>query len=331
MLAMASNQTSARFPWVALTLSFLSSGVGHIYCGHIVKGLFLYSARFLLPLLCIVAAFIRPSNAVFVGMILVPGAAIIGVYLYSSIDAYAIARRSSPDYELKEYNRSSVYWLLIAMQLAYPVALTLGIREYVYEPFFLPERSMSPNFLPNDRILVNKLRREGEIPERGEVVVFRTPPSEPGRNWIKRVIGLPGDRIVIKGKTVEVNGKELPRERVSDESIASIREQVEGNVYYESLAGRRYRVIVGDDFSEQPSVNESSVNETDSQPVEEDRATDEFRITVPDHSVFLMGDNRDLSRDSRSIGSIHVSDVVGYVDYNYCPAKTWSRFGVCRD
>ena len=67
---MASDQSSARFPWVALALSFLSSGVGHIYCGRIVKGLFLYSARFLLPLLCITAAFSQPSNGVLLGLIL---------------------------------------------------------------------------------------------------------------------------------------------------------------------------------------------------------------------------------------------------------------------
>ena len=123
---MASDQTSVRFPWVALALSFLSSGVGHIYCGRIVKGLFLYSARFLLPLLCIIAAFAQPSNGVLLGLILVPAAATVIIYLYSPIDAYAIAKRAGPDYKLKEYNRASLYWLLVAMQLAYPVALTWG-------------------------------------------------------------------------------------------------------------------------------------------------------------------------------------------------------------
>ena len=314
---MASDHTSVRFPWAALALSFLSSGVGHIYCGRIVKGLFLYSARFLLPLLCIIAAFVEPSNAVFVGMILVPGVVIVVVYLYSSIDAYAIARRTDPDYKLKEYNRSSVYWLLIAMQLAYPVALTLVIREYVYEPFFIPERSMSPNFLVGDRILVNKRPFRNSFPERGDVVVFRTPASEPGRTWIKRAIGVAGDQIVINGAEIEVNGRKLERERVPTESLTEIRQQVDDSVYDESHAGRRYQVIVGDD-----SLDESGGDKPDS---------DEFRVTVPERSVFVMGDNREVSRDSRSIGSVHVSDVIGHVDYRYFPAETWSRFGVCQD
>ena len=309
---MASDQSSVRFPWVALALSFLSSGVGHIYCGRIVKGLFLYSARFLLPLLCIIAAFGQPSNGVLIGLILVPAAATVIIYLYSPIDAYAIAKRVGPDYKLKEYNRASLYWLLVAMQLAYFVALTWGSREYVYEAFFIPERSMSPNFLAGDRILVNKRPFRNRFPERGDVVVFRTPPSEVGRTWIKRVIGVAGDRIVIKGREIEVNGKKLERERVPTESIAQIRKQVEGYVYYESHAGRRYRVLFADD-----SLDGS--------------AMDEINVTVPDRSVFVIGDNRDLSKDSRHIGSIHVGDVIGYVDYIYFPAETWSRFGVYRD
>lgn len=309
---MASDQSSVRFPWVALALSFLSSGVGHIYCGHIAKGLFLYSARFLLPLLCIIAAFAQPSNGVLLGLILVPAAATLIIFLYSPIDAYTIAKRTGPDYKPKEYNRASLYWLLVAMQLAYPVALTWGIHKYVYEAFVIPVRSMSPNFLVGDRILVNKRPLRDGFPERGDVVVFRTPSSEPGRTWIDRVIGVAGDRIVIKGREIEVNGKKLERDRVPTESIAQIRNQVEGYVHYESHAGRRYRVLFADD-----SFDGSTM--------------DEINVTVPDRSVFVLGDNRDRSRDSRNIGSIHVSDVIGYVDYIFFPAETWSRFGVYRD
>ncbi len=309
---MASDQTSVRFPWVALALSFLSSGVGHIYCGRIAKGLFLYSARFLLPLLHVIAAFAQPSNGVFLSLLLVPGAATVIIYLYSPIDAYAIAKRAGSDYKLKEYNRASLYWLLVAMQLAYPVALIIGTRAYVYEPFLIPTRSMSPTILAGDRILVNKRPFRDGFPERGDVIAFRTPASEVGRNWIKRVIGVAGDRIVIKGREIEVNGKKLERERVPPESIVQIRKQVEGDVYYESHAGRRYRVLFADD-----SFDESAV--------------DEINVTVPDRSVFVLGDNRDRSRDSRDIGSIHVGDVIGYLDYIYFPAETWSRLGVYRD
>jgi signal peptidase I len=266
----------------------------------------------LLPLVCGIAALAQPSLGVLLGLVLLPAAATVIIYFYSPIDAYVIAKRASPDYKLKDYNRASLYWLLIAIQLAYPVALTWGIREYVYEAFLIPGRSMSPNFLAGDRILVNKRPFRDGFPERGDVVVFRAPPSEEGRTWIKRVIGVSGDRIVIKGREVEVNGTKLERERVATESIAQLRQQVEGDVYYESNAGRRYRVLFADDSEGGPAM-------------------DEIDVTVPDRSVFVLGDNRDRSKDSRQFGSIHVGDVIGYVDYIYFPAEAWSRFGVYRD
>lgn len=309
---MAPVPASIRFPWVALALSFLSSGVGHIYCGRIVKGLFLYAARFLAPLLCIIAAVAQPSNGVLFGLILAPAAATVVIYLYSPIDAYVIAKRTGRDFKLKEYNRTSLYWLLVAMQLAYTVALTWGIREHVYEAFLIPTRSMSPNFLDGDRILVNKRLLRGGFPDRGDVVVFRSPAPEVGRTWIKRVIGVAGDQIVIKGREIEVNGKKLERERVPPESITQIRKQVQGNVHYESYAGRRYRVLFADDSYD-------------------DSAIDEVNVTVPARSVFVIGDNRDGSKDSRHFGPIHVGELIGYVDYIYFPAETWSRFGVYLD
>ena len=291
---MASDQSSVRFPWVALALSFLSSGVGHIYCGHIAKGLFLYAARFLLPLLFIIAAFAQPSNGVFLGLILVPAAVVTIIFLYAPIDAYAIAKRVGLDYKLKEYNRAILYWLLVAMQLAYPVALVWGSHEYVYEAFLIPTRSMSPNFLAGDRILVNKRPLREDFPERGDVVAFRTPPSEVGRTWLKRVIGVAGDRVVIKGREIEVNGKRLDRQRVPTESTAQLRKQVDGDVYHESHAGRRYRVLFAEDSLDDSDQDDSDNNEID--------------VVVPDRSIFVLGDNRDRSRDSRHIGSIHIGD-----------------------
>lgn len=130
--------------------------------------------------------------------------------------------------------------------------------------------------------------------------------------WIKRVIGVAGDEIVIKGREITINGKRLERENVPAESLSDIRNHVEGEVQYESNGNRRYKVL----FAEEP--NDSSEAE-------------EFSVTVPPRSVFVMGDNRDRSRDSRHIGSIHAGDVIGHIDYIYYPTETWSRFGVIED
>ena len=321
---MTSQYSSVRFPWVALALSFLSSGVGHIYSGRIVKGLVLYSARLLLPVLCIIAAFTQPSNGALIGLILLPAIATVMIFFFAPIDAWAIAKRTEPEYKPKEYNRASLYWLLVVLQIACYVALILGIRAYVYEPFVIPTRSMSPNFLSGDRILVNKHPLRESFPQRGDLVAFHTPSSEQGRTWMKRVIGVAGDWVVIKGREIEVNGKKLERERVPAENTAQIRNQVEGDVYYESHAGRRYRVLFAEDASTEPEPDTDESKKAGSD-------TEEIDVTVPDRSVFLVGDNRDRSRDSRHIGSIHVGDVIGYVDYNYFPAETWSRFGTVRD
>jgi signal peptidase I len=308
---MASEKSSPRFPWVALVLSFLASGVGHIYCGRISKGFVLYSTRFLLPLLCVMAAFVRPSNQVFFGLILLPAVATLVIFCYSAIDAFVIAKHTIQDYELKRYNKARLYWLLVVGQLAFLIAMTWVGRECVYEGFYIPTRSMCPNILAGDRILVNKRTLRDGYPQRGDVVVFRTSVPQPPRKWVQRVIGVAGDQILIKGHDIEVNGRTLERKRAPAENIAQHPRQVEGYIYYESHAGRRYRVLLAGQTSE------SNI--------------DEVSITVPEASIFVMGDNRDGSKDSRLIGSIHVDDVLGYVDYIYYPAESWSRIGRFRD
>jgi signal peptidase I len=310
-VAMASEKTSPRFPWVALALSFLASGVGHIYCGRIARGFVLYSTRLLLPLLCVIAAFVRPSNGVFFGLIILPAAATLLIFFYSAIDAFAIAKQAAPDYELKRYNKARLYWFLVAAQLAFLIALTWVGRECVYEGFYIPTRSMCPNILAGDRILVNKRTLRDGYPQRGDVVVFRSSAPQPPRNWVQRVIGVAGDRILIKGHDIKVNGQKLEHERAPVDENAQLHRQAGGEVFYESHADRRYRVLLADDASKSD--------------------IDEINITVPDHSIFVIGDNRDGSRDSRHIGSIQVEDVLGCVDYIYYPAETWSRIGRFRD
>lgn len=301
---------SRRVPWIAVALSFLAAGVGHVYCGRIGKGLLLYSAWLIVFLMVFLSAWLTPSTGVIVWLLILPTVGVCGVYLYAALDAFDSARRTGSTYELKEYNRSWLYALLVAMQLAAALAMMVATREFVYEAFFLPERSMSPNFFAGDRVLVNKLRSRRVFPERGDVIVFRNPDPTPGagHNYIKRVIAIAGDRVVIKGSYVEVNGKQLQRDVVPVESIGAICRQIDGEVFFESQGGQRYKVMYGNDQS-------------GGSPAEE------FKMVVPPRSVFVLGDNRSRSKDSRHFGPIHAGDIMGYVDYLYYPAKIWSRFG----
>ncbi len=309
---MAIDMTSRRVRWVALALSFLSPGVGHLYCGRIAKGLPLYFARLIVPLGITIAALITPSATSLVLLVLLPAVVVFIVYWYAAIDAWRLADHIGSDYSLRDYNRAAVYWLLIVVQMIYSIGLIAGVRGFVYEAFVIPTNSMSPTILNGDRILARKLLPLHHFPERGDLIVFCNPKPTGGTSFIKRVIAIAGDHIEIRGERLFINGKELERDRVPAESLRLLGDQVSGRVAYEENSGHRYLVAYGE-------------------PFDGGRADGDFASTIPDRHVFVLGDNRDGSKDSRHFGSIHVGDIVGYVDYIYWPSESWSRFGVAND
>ena len=174
----------------------------------------------------------------------------------------------------------------------FPVlAIVLVLRSFVAEPFRIPSSSMMPTLLIGDFILVNKFtyglrlpisnRKFIEIgePERGDVVVFR-PPHHPDQDWIKRVIGLPGDTIAYHDNTVYVNGKPLQYERIGTyQGKGRGAEMTGASLLDEELPGHRHQVLEVDNL---PFV---------------DPGEGEWR--VPTGHYFVMGDNRDRSDDSR--------------------------------
>ncbi len=309
---MASDITSRRVPWVALALSFLSAGVGHLYCGRIAKGLPLYFAWILVPLCSTIAALGPPSATGFVLLLLLPAVAVLVVYLYAAIDAWRLASQIRSNYSLRDYNRTAIYWLLIVVQLVYSIGLIFVARGLVYEAFLIPTSSMSPTILNGDRILARKLLLLHHFPERGDLIVFRNPTPSIADAFVKRVVAVAGDHIEIRGESLLINGNELERDRVPDESLKHLGKQLSGQVAFEVNSGHRYLVAYDDS--------------SDAGPEQRD-----FEATVPERHVFVLGDNRDRSKDSRHFGSIHIGDIVGYVDYIYWPSESWSRFGVAND
>ena len=315
---MASDMTSRRVPWVALALSFLSAGVGHLYCGRIAKGLPLYFAWLLVPLGCTDrSGAARPRQQVSCCLLLLPAVAVLVVYVYAAIDAWRLAHRIGSDYSLRDYNRAGVYWLLIVVQIVFAIGLIAGVRGFVYEAFVIPTSSMSPTILEGDRILARKLLPPHHFPERGDLIVYRNPTPTGATNFIGRVVAVAGDHVEIRGERVIINGNELERDRVPDESLTLLGEQVRGRVAYEVNSGRRYLVTYGDS--------------SDGGSSDDGRVQEDFEATIPERHVFVLGDNRDRAKDSRHFGSVHVGDIVGYVDYVYWPSESWSRFGVAND
>jgi signal peptidase I len=296
-----------RGPWSAAALSLVSTGLGHLYCGQAVRGLTLFCASLLFAPLGVALALLPPSTPVLVAL-LVAGAAVIVLYLFAAIDAWRLARACREPFTPRDYNRPAVYVLLGLVGLIYPAATLVYLRGHVFEAFYVPSSDMVPTVLNGDRILANKLVLASSMPERGDVVIFRVP-GKPGLIWIKRVIGLPGDRVAVRGGEVFVNGRKLERDPVPTSHLAALGRQMRGTVYAESNAGRRYLIQVDGG---------------------EAKAADFPEKAVPDGCYFLLGDNRDTSLDSRGFGFIARGDIVAGVPYVYLPAESWGRFGVLR-
>jgi signal peptidase I len=139
---------------------------------------------------------------------------------------------------------------------------------------------MQPNFETSERLIVNKIWYSIREPKRGEVIVFH---AEEGKDYIKRVIGLPGDTIKVEGDHVFVNGKQIEEPYIQE---AVDEKKKNGEIYN-----------VGPDFPN-------------------DMVPDG---TVPEDSLFVMGDNRSNSRDGRDIGYVNYEKVIGRADVIFWP------------
>lgn len=183
----------------------------------------------------------------------------------------------------------------------FPVILIVFlIRSFVAEPFRIPSGSMLPSLHIGDFILVNKFSYGIRLPvanlklvdlgapRRGEVAVFRFP-SDPSINYIKRVVGVPGDHVVYKDKKLTING--VPMKQKDARAYALSHTEAGTSMLvrrFEDLDGARHDILVSD---------------------RPDHGPDTF--TVPPGQYFVMGDNRDQSNDSRYWGFVPDENLVG--------------------
>ncbi|PKO26203.1 MAG: signal peptidase I [Betaproteobacteria bacterium HGW-Betaproteobacteria-8] len=183
----------------------------------------------------------------------------------------------------------------------FPVILAVFlIRSFVVEPFKIPSGSMMPTLLAGDFILVNKFTYglrvpilnntfiEVNKPQRGDVAVFHFPP-DPSIDYIKRIIGVPGDKIAYRNKQLFINGEPVEMSLVGDyQYVASGLNLVTAKHYREQLGEVNHDVLL-----------------------EESGLTIDGETEVPAGHYFAMGDNRDNSRDSRSWGFVPDDNLVG--------------------
>jgi signal peptidase I len=300
------HQGRERSPVWAVILSVAATGLGHIYCGRIVKGLILFFAGFAFaPVIVLTAQ--NAASALVLGLVVGSLLLLFGIFIYAAIDAGLLARRIGRGYQTREYNRWYVYLLCIVVGLSYPTNLASSIRENILHAFKIPAQSMAPGILRGDRILLNKAVYKIKAPERGDVVVFMYP-DDRRLYYIKRIVALPGDTIEIRGNRVLINDQPLSYSKLAPRPPLNFNPGSTVQALEEDNHGRGYPILAD---GAQPA--------------------DLPKITIPHGTCFVLGDNRSQSKDSRTFGPIPLADVKGRVDYIYWPALSWSRFGRFED
>ena len=196
----------------------------------------------------------------------------------------------------------------------YAGLIAVIIRTFLFEPFNIPSGSMIPTLLVGDYLFVEKYsygyshysfpfspdffpgRIWGSLPRRGDVVVFKYP-RDPSVDYIKRVIGLPGDTVQVRDGQLYVNGKEVPRQPIGD--YVTDDEGIH-------MVLREYRENLPNNRDQPGGVVHDILKATDA-----GEANNTPLYSVPKSELFVMGDNRDNSADSRFWGDVPAVNLVG--------------------
>jgi signal peptidase I len=180
-------------PWIAAVLSLFCTGLGHLYCGRLGRGIALFLVPLALLLLLIGIVTLPPSMPLLLLLIVL---VLLGpiVYLYAALDAHRLARGLAAGAPPRPWQHPLVYAVLLVVGFLYPLLAVAFLKAEALEAFRIPQASMAPTILPGDRLLVRKWGWRPEDARVGDVVVFRSPEAG-GPHYIKRVAGLPGDRI----------------------------------------------------------------------------------------------------------------------------------------
>ena len=180
----------------------------------------------------------------------------------------------------KSFNKWYIYTPLIAVAVL--ISFTLTLATAAVKAYKIPAGSMMPTLIIGDHIIVNKLEYKLNSPERRDIVVFPYP-VDPKKDFIKRIIGLPGEKIEIKNKVVYINDEKIDEPYI-------IRDDSEESVKY---------VKPGDNFGP---------------------------VVVPEGKLFVMGDNRDHSYDSRFWGFVNIDELKGKAIFIYL-SRDFGRIG----
>jgi signal peptidase I len=254
----------------------------------------------------------------------------------AELDKLGIAKNDVDVTQAKERLIMQPWWLDWTAGLFPVIAVVFILRSFLFEPFKIPSGSMIPTLWVGDLILVNKFHYGVRLPvinlkitdgnpvERGDVMVFRYPPK-PNLDYIKRVIGLPGDEVAYLNKQLTINGQPVPKTPLPDffeeDSLRYIKQFEEriplGDKPETSVTSMRLHRLLND--ADRPAFVPGA---------DEFVFKDNCRYTVegvtckvPAGHYFMMGDNRDNSLDSRYWGFVPEKNIVGKAFF------VWMNFG----
>ncbi|SRR5436190_4727216 len=293
-----------RRSWVAVILTLLLPGLGHLYAGAPRRALFVYLLSLLMgaaavAALTILSATTLPIVLVMVTLILVPG---ILFATFVARDAVLQARRAGSTYVLRRYNRWYVYatlFLVIALLVPRRYA---RLFHSLLQAWQIPNSSMEPTLYAGDFILARPLRR---APSHGQIVIFQRHKGA----WTKRIVGTPGDTLAMEAGVLSVNGHPM----------------AEPSAFH-----AHERSVFDADFLWQRQFLTSTVDTTAYHPT----TTFWGPIVVPAGNYFVLGDNRGESADSRYFGFVAADSIVQrptVVYFSRDPqthSVRWSRIGI---
>jgi len=302
-----------RKPLFALALSLFLIGLGQLYNGKLRKGILFFLISLIFPLLLLQLTVVIPIKML-IAFLVLSLLASLGIYIWAALDAWKQAKRIGKNYTLKTYNKLYIYILLIiALNLFNYGPIVDWQKICVFAlPYRMASQSMAPALLHGDFIMTDSRidhSAENHGLKRGELVVFKYPQNKE-KHFIKRIIGLPGDEIEIKGMELFVNG-----ERRTGKEVSFLEGRRDENIPEGTIA-----------FYEEGDLGTYKVLFIEGTPRED------LSISVPEGFCFVLGDNRDNSFDSRHWGMIPLDDVVArakqiYFSKNPKGGIRWERIG----
>jgi signal peptidase I len=270
-----------RSPVLASLMSAVLPGFGQLYNGDINKAawFFLGFTFFSVPSIALLVMYLPEAwtiQALITSLLLT-----FSIWLFAVIEAFKSARKQS-DYLPQTWQGSGSYLLIFVLcNLILLPSMTQYVRNHYIESFRIPSGSMEPNLIPGDILFADKRYNcpgcETNV-KHGDVAIF-VYPNDRNRYYIKRIIGLPGDKIRIAGTQVFVNDKPISSEPTTQDKRQYINEHYADNNWQ----------VVWDTRKKIPEVD----------------------FTVPYGEVFVLGDNRSDSNDSRYFSTVPLRDVIG--------------------